>query len=355
MDASSLSLPVLIIIFVVAAVAIWLAGIKLSNTTDALDKHFGLGEALGGLIILAVVTNLPELVIVVTAAIQNNMGLAIGNILGGIAVQTVVLVVLDAFGVGKQAPLTYRAASLVLVLEAVLLLAVLSLVVMGHQMPSTVIFLRVTPFGFLILIFWLAGVKMISKAKKNISWAIKSPDDNLEQKPKKDADKPDGKAEKQNPAIGKTITVFLISAVVTLVAGVALEVSSDAIAKDIGMQGVLFGATVLAVATSLPEISTGMASVKLKDYDLAMSDIFGGNAFLPVLFFLGTLISGKAILPMAQKSDIYLTGLGMILTTIYIYGLIFRPKKQILRMGIDSLLVLIVYFLGIAGLVFISK
>ena len=101
------------------------------------------------------------------------------------------------------------------------------------------------------------------------------------------------------------------------------------------MQGVLFGATVLAAATSLPEVSTGLASVKLKDYDLAISDIFGGNAFLPVLFLIAALLSGKAVLPIAQKSDMYLTGLGMLLTTIYIYGLIFRPKRQILRMGID--------------------
>lgn len=115
-------------------------------------------------------------------------------------------------------------------------------------------------------------------------------------------------------------------------------------AKQIGMQGVLFGATVLAAATSLPEISTGLASVKLKDYDLAISDVFGGNAFLPVLFLVETLISGKAILPTAQKSDIYLAGLAMLLTTVYIYGLIFRPKRQILRMGIDSFLVLIIYF-----------
>jgi len=57
---------------------------------------------------------------------------------------------------------------------------------------------------------------------------------------------------------------------------------------------------------------------------------------------------------MAQKSDIYLTGLAMLLTTIYIYELIFRPQKQVLRMGIDSMLVLITYIIGIAGLFFIS-
>lgn len=351
MDVSSLSFPLLAGIFIIAAVAIWFSGIKISDTTDALSKHFGLGEALGGLMILAIVTNLPEMVIVITAALQNNFGLAIGNILGGIAIQTVVLVVLDVFGLGKKDPLTYRAVSLVLVLEAVLVLAILSLVVMGHQLPTTIIFFHITPVDLLIFIIWIAGVKIISKAKNNLPWVVKKPDTNdSQQKLQEDAGD-----QKQPKAIGKTIAVFLISSVITLIAGVALEISSDAMAKHIGMQGVLFGATVLAAATSLPEISTGLASVKMKDYDLAISDIFGGNAFLPILFLLASLISGKAVLPMAQRSDIYLTGLGMLLTIIYIYGLIFRPKKQILRMGIDSFLVLIAYFVGIAGLFFISS
>ena len=103
----SLSLTTLFVIFGVCAVLIWLAGIKLTETADILSTHFGLGEALGGLILLAIVTNLPEIAITVSAALQHNMELAIGNILGGIALQTVVLVVLDVFGLGKKDPLTY--------------------------------------------------------------------------------------------------------------------------------------------------------------------------------------------------------------------------------------------------------
>lgn len=98
-----------------------------------------------------------------------------------------------------------------------------------------------------------------------------------------------------------------------------------------------------------------LASIALGDHKLAISDIFGGNAFLPTLFLLATLLSGKSVLPHAHKTDIYLTGLGMLLTAIYIVGLLFRPKRQIARMGVDSLAVLAIYVVGIAGLFTIAN
>src|SRR5665811_701088 len=166
----SLSLPVLVLIFCVSAVAIWFAGIKLSKTADILSIHFGLGEALGGLILLAIVTNLPEIAITVSAALQNNLDLAIGNILGGIAIQTVVLVVLDVFGLGKKDPLTYRAASLILVLEGIMVITVLTLVVVGNQLSTSVIYLGVSPIDAAIVLVWLLGIYMIGKARTDLPW-----------------------------------------------------------------------------------------------------------------------------------------------------------------------------------------
>ncbi|MFI6170754.1 hypothetical protein ACIBCN_28495 [Nocardia sp. NPDC051052] len=54
--------------------------------------------------------------------------------------------------------------------------------------------------------------------------------------------------------------VFTAAALVTLVAGVCIERNSEELFGRWGMSGVLFGATVLAAATSLPELSTGLTS-----------------------------------------------------------------------------------------------
>ena len=155
-------------------------------------------------------------------------------------------------------------------------------------------------------------------------------------------------------SLSRAATVFGVGAALTLVAGIVLERTGERIASHVGLSGVLFGATILAAATSLPEVSTGIASIKLGDFQLAVSDIFGGNAFLPVLFLLASVLSGSAVLPQAQPTDIYLTALGMVLTVVYGWGLITRPNRQVLRMGLDSLTVLALYVAGIAGLIAVT-
>jgi cation:H+ antiporter len=353
---SSLALPLLIAIFCVAGGAVWLAGIRLSDTSDVLSHRLHLGAALGGLLLLAFTTNLPEVAIVVSAAISKHLGIAIGNILGGIAIQTVVLVVLDVFGLKKRASLTYKAATLSLVLEAALVIAVLIVAIMGSQLPSSAIFLRIDPGALLILALWLGGIYLLARARSGLPWheSGEAPDNQemprgMSKKMKSDAEVSKG------TTLAHTITVFSVAAVVTLIGGVVLEQSGEAIAVHAGITGVLFGATVLAAATSLPEVSTGLTSVKMQDYQLAMSDIFGGNAFLPVLFLLASLLSGQAVLPQINETDLYLTGLAILLTTIYIYGLIFRPRRLVGSMGLDSVAVLALYILGLIGLIGVAK
>lgn len=147
----------------------------------------------------------------------------------------------------------------------------------------------------------------------------------------------------------------VIAAFATLFAGALAEESGSAAAAHVGLSGALFGATVLAAATALPELSTGITATRNGDYKLAFGDIFGGNAFLPVLFLLATVVSGKAVLPNAHPADLYLTGLGGLLTVVYMLGLLFRPAKEYARLGIDSIAVLVLYVVGVIGLVALPK
>lgn len=73
-----------------------------------------------------------------------------------------------------------------------------------------------------------------------------------------------------------------------------------------------------------------------------------------MLFLVAALISGKPVLPAAHDTDIYLTALGIILTVVYMTGLVFRPQRQYARMGVDSIAAVVIYLVGIAGLATIA-
>ncbi|MGB9376673.1 MAG: sodium:calcium antiporter [Mycobacteriales bacterium] len=338
-------------VFVLSAVVIWVAGIFLSNNTDILSIRLHLGQALGGLILLAVATNLPELAITFTAAASGQLDVAVSNILGGIAIQTVVLVALDAFGVRERRPLTYQAASLTLVIEGAVVLAVLVAVIMGTQLPSNLVRFRLSPDVVLIAAIWIVGLYLTQRAGPKLPWTNSGEAPDSQPEPRGHSmHKRTHHANGMGVSTFRVASVFGIAALATLVAGALAEESGTAAASHVGLSGVLFGATVLAAATALPELSTGLTATRAGDYKLAFGDILGGNAFLPVLFLLAVLVSGKSVLSNAHASDIYLTGLGALLTVVYMAGLLFRPAKEHARLGIDSIAVLFLYAVGIAGL-----
>lgn len=345
MHVQTISTELLIIVFLLSTIVIWISGIKLTKAIDAITTHFDLGEAFGGMVFLSIVTNLPEIAITAVAAYHREYDIAISNILGGIAIQTVVLVLIDIFGVGRVAPLTEKGHSKILIVEGLAVIFILCLVLTASQFPATLIFARSTPFEWIILAIWVGAIFMttnyMNKKKKVVIEQKMSV--HLLRYPKA----------KFQGTITMAILVLSVGAIVTLFAGWGLVITGEQLTIRWGMSGVLFGGTILALCTALPEISTGIASAKLRDYNMAVSDIFGGNAFLPVLFLMASLISGDAILPNLKPSDIYLTILGIILTGIYMIGMVIHSKKQILRMGIDSLIVLIVYLIGLVGLIYL--
>lgn len=371
-----LALSALVAIFLAGAVAVWVAGIMLADATDLLAERLGLGQALGGLILLAVATNLPEIAIAVSAALAHDLSIATSNILGGIAIQTVVLVILDA-AMRARSPLTSQPSSPAPALEGMLVIGVLLVAIMGHELPDSLTRGGLSADAVAIAALWLGGLWLLKRAGSGLPWRpVDRPPpapatgdhpegtrrpagpDVISASSAEHGDHPAGGDADRNRFAGwdtaPLALLFAVAALVTLAAGVVLEGSGSGIAGKVGLSGAFFGATVLAATTALPEVATGLTAVRLGNYDLAIGDIFGGNAFLPVLFLPAGLLSGRAVLPHAAPSDIYLAALGALLTAIYICGLLFRPARLLLRVGLDSLGVLIVYAVGVVGLIAIS-
>ncbi len=349
---SSLAWPLLALVFLAGAIVTWIAGASLARSTDALDNRFGLGDAIGGMVLLSIAGTLPEIAITVSAVLQGHLGLAAGNLIGGIAIQTMVLIICDITA-GRKSALTYLVGSLIPVLEALLVILVVSFVLMGSLMKQSTAIGPVSPASIAIVVAWLCGIVVINKFRKVPGWETAAPG-SRPGRPHRRVPHATAATPHTGKPTWRVALYFGVACVVTLIAGVFLQISGSDLADRAGINGVIFGATVLALATALPEISSGIGAVRLGDHGLAMGDIFGGNAFQVCLFLVADLIAGKAILPEAGRQNSWLAMLGIGLTTIYAIGIIFRPKRCYLWLGVDSLLVIVLFAFGIAGLVTIS-
>ena len=337
---SSWGTPALVAVFALAGVATWIAGIFLSKATDVLDDRFGLGDAVGGMLLLGLAGSLPELAITCSAALSGHLSLAVGNLLGGIAMQTLVLVFLDATS-KRKTPLTALVSDTSPLLESMLVIAVVTIALMGGFLPETTAVGPMSPASIAIVVFFLLGILGLNRARKRRAWAVAT-------------DTPPPAVDAQNRFKASTTAVVLglfgAASLITLFAGVMLEQTGNQLADDLGINGVVFGATILAAVTALPEISSGIAAVRLGQVGLAMSDIYGGNAMQLTFFLLADVLAGSPVLPTASAESLWLGAVGAVVTAIFAYGLLVRHDDKVGLLGRDSILVLVTYLAAVCFL-----
>jgi cation:H+ antiporter len=350
-----LSTPAVVGVFLIATAATWFAGLFLADSTDVLDDRFHLGEAIGGLILLGIAGTLPEIAITASAAISGNLSIAVGNLLGGIAMQTLVLALMDLTS-RSDTPLSSMSRVLEPIIEAEFVILLVSIALMGPLLPPDVAIGPMSPISILLVVVWVGGLIVLNRVRRSERWKAAAeavaPHMTLPAPKPADRVRPNRFEQRSTPA---TVAAFVVAALVTLIAGVGLERSGNALADAWGVNGVVFGATILAAVTALPEISTGLRAVRLGRVGLAMGDIFGGNQVQMTLFLMADILAGKPVLQTVTTSSTWLGGIGIVVTAIYGVGLVARPPKKVFKIGPDSWVVLLFYLFGIAGLVRISS
>lgn len=324
-----------LLIFLISAISIWYFCNKLSDVVEYIDDEFGLGDAFGGTIILSIVTNLPEIAIAISGSISKNYDLVTGNILGGIAMQSMLLILYDFANKRDSRPLSTITYSNSGIFQGISLVVILLICLFAGTYKEKITILGAGLSIWTVLIVWIGSLLYLRKYQSN------------------------SLSNKVN--INKKFTrksslwwLFIIS-IMVLFFGVLLENSSDAIATHYNMSGVFFGATILALVTSLPEISSGLAFVKNKDYQPLIDDIFGGNGFLPVLFLPASILANENLIENAGKSNNFLSLLSIILTVIFTYGMYKRYNHKMGILGRDTWLMLFVGILGFTILYIISN
>jgi cation:H+ antiporter len=347
-DFAGLGLAANVAIFAAAAVIVWMAGVRITGYANVISVRTGLGQALVGMLLLGVVTSLPEVAVAVTAAAHGEAALAVNSVLGGIAMQVAILAVAD-MAIGRTA-LSAVVPDPVIFLQAAFKVFLLSIVASAIVVGDVAV-LGVGLWMWLLLTVSGFAVWTLTHAKERRPWRVVDEHD-LEGEEKRHAEKAAQHDASQD--LRSAVAKAAVAAAVIVVAGYVLSRTGDAIADQTGLGESFVGAVFVAIATSLPEVSTVLTAARAGLYTMAVSDIFGTNLFdVTLLFVVDAVAGGEPVLNNAGRFSTFAAIIGITVTMMFVAGVAERRDRTILRMGIDSAGVLVTYLGSLVILYFL--
>lgn len=314
-----------IVVVLVGGAVVWRAGTTLSRDADALAETTALGRAFLGVVLLGVATSLPEIATTVTAGVLGNPQLATGNLMGGVAMQMVVLVLADALAPGP--PLMSHVHRRVVTVQHVSLLLLLALAVAGMLLPDPVSVASVGLWPAVLVVVFVLTLVVVRRVQ-----------------PPSDSDDPGDRPAR--PPWWR----FAVAAAALLVAGWAIARSADALAQSGPLDATFLGAALVAGATTLPEVSTVVGAVRARAYDMAVSNILGTNGIEVALLAVADASYREGVLlASATSNDVLLTVLAFAVTAIYLVSVRRRPQRTVVGLGWSSVAVVVVYLSGMTA------
>lgn len=336
MNLAQLPLWVVVVIFLSAAGVLVAVGTRFAGVVDEIADRTGVGEALAGAVLLGATTSLPGLLTSVVAAWEGQAGFAVSNSVGGIAAQTTFLAVADLLY--RRVNLEHAAASLQNLLQSVVLITMVATVLFARGTPEVTV-LGVHPVSVLLIAIYLYALRMVRETGEDPMWQATRTDETV-------IDEPDEQA--GDRTLRQLLTRFTVMAAVVATSGFFIARSGLAIAEITPLSGTVVGGLFTSVASSLPELVTVIAAVRIGALTLAVSDIIGGNIF-DVLFVSAADLAFRegSVYHALDAQDIFLMALTLMLTSILAAGLIHRERRGI---GFEGLGIMGLYVIGMAVL-----
>ena len=314
------------------AVVIVIAGVRLTGIADTLAERTGLGDAVGGALLLGAVTSLPGNVTVLTGALEGDPGFALANPIGGIALQTVWLAIADLLY--RRVNLEHAAASLQNVLQSVLLIAMLAVPVVAYATPG----LRlgwIHPMTLLIPVLYAYGLTLLRRMQREPLWQPVHTDQTADG----DGDPAEEDGDSTDRDERSTARLWGLLAVMGLVTGVAGWLVGRAglsVIAEAGLDSGVVGFTLTTAISSMPELVVLLTAVRMGQLTLGVGNIVGGNVYDILMISVADIgyLEGP-IYRDAGPTSLVLLGGTLIMTAVLAAGLLMRDRKWIGFEGIS--------------------
>jgi cation:H+ antiporter len=341
--------------FIGGAVVVWISGSHLVRLVDRLATRTGIGRAFAGMLLLGGMVSLTEIATVSTAAFTGSPTLSLNNLLGSASINIFLLAAADPVS-GREA-LTSFIAKPAMLFQGTLCILLLVLVAIAIT-AGDYAFMGIGVWSALIFLLCLLALWRSFRYEKRDVWRV------ADETTAKDERKGERKApEPGTPAGGSAPQGSLRALILKVVgagiiifgAGFVLSLAGDAIADQTGLGESFVGLLLVGISTSLPELSTILAAVRIKRYEMAVGDILGSNLFNVLLIFLAEVVyRGGPVLNHGGRFEIVASLLGASMTAMLLLGLLERRQRTILRMGYDSATIIAMFLGGLVLLYFLS-
>lgn len=319
--------------FIICALVVIFSGYRICIYAERIAQLMKVSRTFIGLILLAVVTSLPELAVAISATKIAALDLALGDLFGSNLFNLGIVGIIFLLFIKKPQKLELSSTHFMSAGFSVLLIAMAAVGIVFYSLVSPAvsysqIFLDVETA--LILVIYIFGAYLIFRSERTQAGEFAQ------------------KQTKKGPTAIQVWPRFLFYTVALVSSAIYLAQLGDRI-SHISVQGVALGGTFvgslfLAVTTSLPEFAVAISALRLGFLDMALGNIFGSNMFNMLIIPIADLVLGKKVI-LSSTSPLHLfTILFVIISTALVTAsLAYRSKNKTPALAWDSVAIVFVY------------
>jgi cation:H+ antiporter len=305
--------------FILCLAVILFAGTKLAQYGDAIAEKTGLGRIWIGLVLIALITTMPEMVTSVSSvALVHSADLALGTLLGSCCFNLSILALLDILH--SRTPVLSVASPRHMVTAGwgALLIAIAAA---GIIVSGKFSFLALGWVGIpsiVILILYLLGMWWMSRRERSERLHAAPPT-----------------VLQYDHFTTRTVWIrFALAAAAVIAAGIWLSFIGDEISETTGWGSTFVGTLFLAITTSAPELVVAITALRMGAIDLAVADILGANMLDIVMIVPVDLAYGQGfVLSAVSKGHLIIAAVAVMMSLLVIIGLRFPRSRKIFKVA----------------------
>lgn len=320
--------------FILCSSVIVVSGTMLSRYGDVIAEKTGLSRAWIGLILMASVTSLPELITGISSVtIADVPNIALGDIMGSCVFNLSIIALMDILHGRKPIFSESEHGHILSAGFGIILISIASISILANaNIPAIGYIGFYTPA---IIIIYFIGIRSVFLfEKRRLKQFVGEMVQTLRY---------------EHITTKAAVVKYAINGLFIIGAAAWLPFVGERLAEETGLGRSFIGTVFIALTTSLPEVVVSIAALKIGATDMAIANLFGSNIFNIFILAIDDIFYIKGPLFAHVSVNHAITGfMAVLMTGIAITGIIYRLEKKVfLRLGWDAVALLLAYLVNI--------